>query len=168
MPHSCEAPGGIAVKKSPLKRAGIALAAVALAVSIVAGCSSSSSKSSEAKYCDSWQKVVDSFSALDDIAITTSGLSGLDAAVEDITTASKDLASSADSLLVHPMGFILSYYGWPEEKFRLHAPPRWIKGCLSSRNPNLPLTARLASGWISRCRCFLHNQWILDYKFALG
>ena len=87
------------MKKSPLKRAGIALAAVALAVSIVAGCSSSSSKSSEAKYCDSWQKVVDSFSALDDIAITTSGLSGLDAAVEDITTASKDLASSADSLL---------------------------------------------------------------------
>ena len=87
------------MKKSPLKRAGIALAAVALAVSIIAGCSSSSSKSSEAKYCDSWQKVVDSFSALDDIAITTSGLSGLDAAVEDITTASKDLASSADSLL---------------------------------------------------------------------
>ena len=87
------------MKKSPLKRAGIALAAVALAVSIVAGCSSSSSKSSEAKYCDSWQKVVDSFSALDDIAITRSGLSGLDAAVEDITTASKDLASSADSLL---------------------------------------------------------------------
>ncbi len=87
------------MKKSPLKRAGIAIAAVALAVSIIAGCSSSSSKSSEAKYCDSWEKVVDSFSALDDIAITTSGLSGLDAAVEDITTASKDLASSADSLL---------------------------------------------------------------------
>jgi hypothetical protein len=87
------------VKKSPIKRAAIALAAVALSVSIVAGCSSSSSKSSEAKYCDSWQKVVESFNALDGIAITTSGLSGLTTAVEDITAAAKDLASSADSLL---------------------------------------------------------------------
>ncbi len=87
------------MKKSPLKRAAIALAAVALAVSIVAGCSSSSSKSSEAKYCDSWQKVVTSFESLNGIAITTSGLSGLEAAVNDITAAAKDLASSADSLL---------------------------------------------------------------------
>ena len=87
------------MKKSPLKRTGIALAAIALAVSIVAGCSSSSSKSSEAKYCDSWQNVVESFNTLDGIAITTSGLSGLDAAVKEITAAAKELASSADSLL---------------------------------------------------------------------
>ena len=87
------------MKKSPLKRAGIALVAVVAVVSLVAGCSSSSSKSSEAKYCESWQKVVDSFSALDGIAITTSGLSGLTTAVDDITAAAKDLASSADSLL---------------------------------------------------------------------
>lgn len=87
------------MKKSPLKRAAIALAAVALSVSIVAGCSSSSSKSSEAKYCDSWQKVVTSFESLNGIAITTSGLSGLEVAVNDITAAAKDLASSADSLL---------------------------------------------------------------------
>jgi hypothetical protein len=85
--------------KSPLKRASIALVAVVADVSFAAGCSSSSSKSSEAKYCESWQDVVDSFSALDGIAITTSGLSGLTTAVEDITAAVKELASSADSLL---------------------------------------------------------------------
>jgi hypothetical protein len=85
--------------KSPLKRASIAFVAVVAVVSLAAGCYSSSSKSSEAKYCESWQKVVDSFSALDGIAITTSGLSGLTTAVDDITAAAKDLASSADSLL---------------------------------------------------------------------
>ncbi len=87
------------MKKSPLKRAGIALAAVAMAVSIIAGCSSSSSKSSEAKYCESWQNVVTAFDSLNGISIAPNGVSGLDAAVKDITAAAKDLASSADSLL---------------------------------------------------------------------
>ena len=85
--------------KSPLKRASIALVAVVAAVSLAAGCSSSSSKSSEAKYCESWQKVVTAFDSLNGIAITASGVSGLDTAVDDITAAAKDLASSADSLL---------------------------------------------------------------------
>jgi len=84
---------------SPIKRAGIALAAVVVAVSLAAGCSSSSSKSSEAKYCDSWQKVVTAFDSLNGIAITPSGVSGLDTAVKNITAAAKDLASSADTLL---------------------------------------------------------------------
>jgi hypothetical protein len=85
--------------KSPLKRASIALVAAIAAVSLVAGCSSSSSKSSEAKYCESWQKVVNAFDSLNGIAITSSGVSGLDTAVRDITAAAKDLASSADSML---------------------------------------------------------------------
>jgi|694.fasta_scaffold93854_2 hypothetical protein len=85
--------------KSPLKRALIALVAVVAAVSLAAGCSSSNSKSSEAKYCESWQNVVTAFDSLNGIAITASGVSGLDTAVDDITAAAKDLASSADSLL---------------------------------------------------------------------
>jgi len=85
--------------KSPLKRASIALVAVVTAVSLAAGCSSSSSKSSEAKYCEAWQKVVTAFDSLNGIAITASGVSGLDTAVKDITAAAKDLASSADSML---------------------------------------------------------------------
>ena len=85
--------------KSPLKRASIAIVAVVAVVSLAAGCSSSSSKSSEAKYCASWQKVVTAFDSLNGVEITASGVSGLNTAVEDITAAVKDLASSADSLL---------------------------------------------------------------------
>lgn len=84
---------------SPVKRAAVALVGVVAVVSLAAGCSSSSSKSSEAKYCDSWQKVVDSFNTLNGISITPNGMSGLDTAVNDITEAAKNLASSADSLL---------------------------------------------------------------------
>lgn len=84
---------------SPFKRAAVVLVGAVAVVSLAAGCSSSSSKSSEAKYCESWQKVVDSFNTLNGISITPNGVSGLDTAVKDISAAAKNLASSADSLL---------------------------------------------------------------------
>ena len=75
------------------------VAALTLALGLLAGCSSSETKSSETKYCESWQKVSDSFEKLNDIAITTDGVKGLDTAVEAISKSVKELVSSADSML---------------------------------------------------------------------
>lgn len=80
------------------------IAAIALSLSLLAGCSSSGNKSSEpksseAEYCDSWQQVSDSFQSLNDIAITIDGVQGLDTAVDEISKSIKELVSSADSML---------------------------------------------------------------------
>ena len=75
------------------------VAALTLALGLLAGCSSSETKSSEKTYCESWQKVSDSFQKLNDIAITTDGVKGLDTAVEAISKSVKELVSSADSML---------------------------------------------------------------------
>lgn len=83
---------------SVVKRLSIALIGAIAVVSIAAGCSSSSD-SSEVKYCKSWQKVADSFEKLNDIAITTDGIKGLDTAVNDISGSIKQLVSSADAML---------------------------------------------------------------------
>ena len=75
------------------------VAALTLALGLLAGCSSSETKSSETKYCESWQTVSDSFEKLNDIAITTDGVKGLDTAVEAISKSVKEMVSSADSML---------------------------------------------------------------------
>lgn len=84
---------------SPKKRLLVAVVAMIAAVCLAAGCSSSDSKSSEVKYCESWQKVANSFEELNDIAITIDGVQGLDSAVEGISGSIKELVSSADSML---------------------------------------------------------------------
>lgn len=87
------------IARSMPTRAAFVLVAVLAAVSLAAGCSSSDSKSAEVKYCESWQKVANSFEKLNDIAITVDGVKGLDTAVEDISGSVKELLSSADSML---------------------------------------------------------------------
>lgn len=87
------------IVRSPLRRVAVGLVAAFAVVTLAAGCSSSSEKSSEAKYCDSWQNVVDAFQSFDGVTITLDGVKGLDTAIGNVKSAVNDLASSADTLM---------------------------------------------------------------------
>lgn len=80
-----------------MKRSSAVAVGLLAIVSLVAGCSSSS-KSAEQKYCESWQGVVTAFQSIQNVTITTSGIQNLDKSVTEITDAAKKLASSADSM----------------------------------------------------------------------
>lgn len=85
--------------RSRLNRMVLTAVALVAVMTLAAGCSSSDSKSSKTNYCESWQKVATSFEKLNDIAITTDGIKGLDTAVEEISGSITQLVSSADSML---------------------------------------------------------------------
>jgi len=75
------------------------LVAFVAVATLVTACSSSDSKSAEAKYCESWQKVADAFSTISDISLTASGVEGLDTSVQKVSDAVASLVASADSML---------------------------------------------------------------------
>jgi hypothetical protein len=67
-----------------------------LTVAALVGGYSSESKSAEEKYCDSWQDVVDSFTSIEDVSITASGIENLDTVVNEVTALEDSLSSLGD------------------------------------------------------------------------
>ena len=72
---------------TPIRRSIAVVVSLTAVLSLAVGCSSNS-KSATQKYCDSWQELVTSFKGIQNVAITTGG----------ITDSAKKLADSADSL----------------------------------------------------------------------